>query len=503
MINPINISTNPTYYSKMPAKQSQGVNVTTPSFELSDYKTGQAILARNNISFRNLATPIEVTNKYNKKIEGKDHLDLPNIHIYEYPDTNLKLFVNIDNSRDNKLNSTAQYISSIDIDPDFKIEPMKYLIITKILDNKFDSEGYKDSYSNTLMCTKEIKNANDILKISKFNKILTTEAFSLDDLEMAKKYYKTYLSSNEFMTNTKINETLFENKLKTPEDILNEIETMKLDDVRKYYKALLENSKMSVYLTINLKEFKQHEKAIFENINKNIAPKFLREVSSKNNDLVLNNTKFVNIFDKDNNSEIRYFIKNQDPIIPVFISKLYAKYYPDEKKRIDDYINHKIENFKDKNIKDIDLEKLTVKLYEEKIKYLNSYSDKPYFEALTPEEGITALKYEPYTYYEIPVNNLTEINDLWNSLLNKDLSHDISEIKKDFKEYSRIMLTDEVYSLMPKNFLMAMLDKNIFSIYEQIDDINQDKVKNYIKENFVKRNPIIISKTNSKNSEDK
>ena len=95
MINPINISTNPIYYSKMPVKQMQGGN-TTPSFELSDYKTGQAILNRNNISFRNLATLIEVTDKYNKKVEGQDHLDLPNIHVYEYSDTNLQVYINAD-----------------------------------------------------------------------------------------------------------------------------------------------------------------------------------------------------------------------------------------------------------------------------------------------------------------------------------------------------------------------------------------------------------------------
>ena len=51
MIRPTNISTNPTYYSKIPAKQTQEVNTSIPSFELSGYKTGQAILARNNISF--------------------------------------------------------------------------------------------------------------------------------------------------------------------------------------------------------------------------------------------------------------------------------------------------------------------------------------------------------------------------------------------------------------------------------------------------------------------
>ena len=65
----------------------------TNNVELSNYEVGQAILNRNNISFRNLASPIDVTDKYNKKNEGKDHLDLPNIHVYEYSDTNLRAIV--------------------------------------------------------------------------------------------------------------------------------------------------------------------------------------------------------------------------------------------------------------------------------------------------------------------------------------------------------------------------------------------------------------------------
>ena len=74
--------------------------------ELANYEVGQAILNRNNISFRNLSQPIEVTDKYNKKIEGKDHLDLPNIHVYEYPDTNLQVIVN---TQENSKLNTPKY----------------------------------------------------------------------------------------------------------------------------------------------------------------------------------------------------------------------------------------------------------------------------------------------------------------------------------------------------------------------------------------------------------
>ena len=106
MDNSISINkTNPIYF-RFPM-QNNGNDLKLSSSEnaiqLSGYNVGGAILARNNITFRNLATPIEVTDKYNKKIEGKDHLDLPNIHVYEYPDTNLQVFIcENDNSNDEK-----------------------------------------------------------------------------------------------------------------------------------------------------------------------------------------------------------------------------------------------------------------------------------------------------------------------------------------------------------------------------------------------------------------
>lgn len=103
MDNSISINkTNPIYF-RFPMQNNGNdfkLSSSENAMQLSGYNVGGAILARNNITFRNLATPIEVTDKYNKKIEGKDHLDLPNIHVYEYQDTNLQVIVNADENID-------------------------------------------------------------------------------------------------------------------------------------------------------------------------------------------------------------------------------------------------------------------------------------------------------------------------------------------------------------------------------------------------------------------
>lgn len=60
MINPINaVDTKQQYYVNQ--KTQISVSKNEQNFELPNLSIGQAILARNNISFRNLSEPIEIT----------------------------------------------------------------------------------------------------------------------------------------------------------------------------------------------------------------------------------------------------------------------------------------------------------------------------------------------------------------------------------------------------------------------------------------------------------
>ena len=95
MIQPI-LNANLQAYEKKRKKQPTKVVENSYAYELPKYEIGQAMKAQMGIGFRQNSMPIEVTHLYNKKVEGKDHLDLPNIHVYEYPDTNLQVIMNID-----------------------------------------------------------------------------------------------------------------------------------------------------------------------------------------------------------------------------------------------------------------------------------------------------------------------------------------------------------------------------------------------------------------------
>ena len=127
--------------------------------DLSGYTVGQAILVRNNISFRGCAEPIDVTPLYNKRIEGKDHLDLPNIHVYEFPDTNLQAIVNVDENSLLSKSIMGLVVQSQNFQNDVILDNLLYQILkAKSLDKNILLTGgdsqlcyYKDQNSdNTL-----------------------------------------------------------------------------------------------------------------------------------------------------------------------------------------------------------------------------------------------------------------------------------------------------------------------------------------------------------------
>ena len=181
MDNSISINkTNPIYF-RFPM-QNNGNDLKLSSSEnaiqLSGYNVGGAILARNNITFRNLATPIEVTDKYNKKIEGKDHLDLPNIHVYEYPDTNLQVFIcENDNSNDEKDRILMKFNIHNNIDD--KDDFIKKELCTRLFCNlinydnddcfvtTFDSDFFSVNYNLTNKNYKRIREINKLIVMTK------------------------------------------------------------------------------------------------------------------------------------------------------------------------------------------------------------------------------------------------------------------------------------------------------------------------------------------------
>ena len=449
MINPINVSTNPTYYNKMPAKQAQGGNTTNPSFELSDYKTGQAILARNNISFRNLATPIEVTDKYNKKIEGKEHLDLPNVHIYEYPDTNLQVFVNADK---NIINNSDSILDK----PKYAvlIENTDYKKHNLVFDSlvKFIMQGRLPQINSESFIISYCSDYNNGLEIQKFNKIITDSNFSKVELNNAKEQLKKYLNSDEYKNN--VGQFLYrKDDLKTKNEILAEINNIKLEDLKMYYKNYLKHSNIKAFITISKDYFDKNKTGILKDFNENLNFKFMRNDEAKIAPEFIPNKTLCNIALKELNFPIKCS-DSKDSLIAEFTNLI---------------LNSR---------EDFD--------YQMQIDY---------FQLPLGLKNNVPIKYHNTLCTIKPKNskdkNLSErFKDDLDRICNEDLTEELGGAKNYYKERLKTTFTGERLDLI-KNFELISYQDSVFNIYETIDSITQEDIKNYLRQYLIEQEPIM------------
>ena len=464
MINPINISANPMYYNKMSEKQAGETNTTMPDFELSGYKTGQAILARNNITFRNLAVPIEVTDKYNKKTEGKDHLDLPNVHIYEYPDTNLQLFVNKNTSTHNSLGTDSPDVLVFILDTrDKNFNLLKQKMLCSIINNKLKniSEDIIFTYSNFSMSYGNPSDKDFLKKCAKINDILFNSQITDSDLQSAKNSL-TGTSQESGVINALYGEEQF----KSPEEIAQEIENITVDDIRKYYDEFKQNAVMQAFVTASKQEFENNKKEIFNNLNSNIPLKLKKydNTESKSNFALNEKLKFVSTADK---SALNY---------PVPLRTVHDDILGDITARI-------LNNNKTFNAQYVISEK---------------YYNLPF--NLKDNSELC----EDSKFYKISLTNgddsLEQYKATLDNILNSSLNDELVELKAFYKERLKTTFTGERLNII-KNAEMARFCDDLYNLYEIIDSINEDDIKDYIKRYLQNQAPIVEVQNNTEKDE--
>ncbi len=284
MINPIqSISLN--HYSHKNSVPQRRQQDSRQLQDLSGYAVGQAILVRNNISFRGCAEPIDVTPLYNKRIEGKDHLDLPNIHVYEFPDTNLQVFIaeNI-NQQEGDIQAFLFAGKS-----GIKNSPIKDELIRIILNKQLrqQSAGASLFENNTGLYSINI-NTNKIQDIVELNSIINNLTLSDEELKDSKIALLKKLRSNEYQLATQEFGMLNSKyPLESAGEVVNEITNINKDDIIQYYDNNIKNSELQYFIVINPKKTKKSE--LLNTINSNINSKYQRHLNTKfESDFILN-----------------------------------------------------------------------------------------------------------------------------------------------------------------------------------------------------------------------
>ncbi len=443
MIKSVNLNiVNNQYLNKQTKKDEMSNNLLPRISELSNYEVGQAILNRNNISFRNLAMPIEVTDKYNKKIEGKDHLELPNIHVYEYPDTNLQVFVNADDkieTTENDKFETPKYSIIIENNNYEKHNLLKEKLLCFLL-NKNNTNvigsGFCLSISN-------LENTNLSNNIEKINQEIFAEKFDKIKLENAKNELKAFFKSQKYMEQNKYAKKLYNNKdLKSYKELEREIEDITVDDMQKYYEEYLKNSNVKAFLTTSRKYFEQNKDTILKQINPKTNLKFLNS-----------NIATSNLPELDDNTLI--------------VDKSTLK------------IPTKAVNAKDSIIENIAINILNSDKYINKNYSLGT----EHFSIPLELKNNSPIKYH-CNFCTIDIKesdkDFADFSDALNKICNKDLTSEIEKQKYEIKEKLKQTFTGERLDFIKHLELMSYSDE-VFNLYEIIDSISEDDIKQYYK----------------------
>lgn len=460
MINPVSFNIVNNQYLNQQERQNQKLNLHTNNEELSNYGIGQAILNRNNISFRNLAMPIDVTKKYDKRIEGKDHLNLPNIHVYEYPDTNLQLFVDVNS---NLPKDKEKIIMALDIDCGNNNDTsflIRKELSTRLLCNLIN--GNKDCFVTTFdsnfFSIKYNLKTNDINKIANINNIISKPSFTEDDFEKVK---GDYINDIKQIKNVK------------SQSIIEEIQKISLDEINQFYSNTINNSEARLFVVVDKDYYSDKNKQLKNIFNSNISNKFL-----KHTDVINLNTNDINkkqvVFNAPENDaylELQYYMP---------MDRL-------KNKKIGEYLT------------------LLMMLYKAPVVLTNST---PIMYKLDSDLNtkIKNITKSPFLRFKIMLSGRENINNTQDaidsvkgmliSLCDDDMAkltledlkkRDKQEIEESFKQNSDIYM--RATQLQNNNY-------DIFNIYEQIDSITIDDIKQAIVDYMLEQAPIVYVNEN-------
>ena len=369
------------------------------NIELSGYETGQAILARNNITFKNLATPVEVTDRYNKKTFSKDHLDLPNIHVYEYPDTNLQMMINLD---DNIVTNDSSFLDQPQIIMFFKNNiPLKErdYDAEKILQIIFETELNK-------------KSENVIFNIFENN----VSGYSYSEI-----FGENIINNLTNLNNTIIKQDIDDNKINNAKNLINRNDISN-EKIKKYYNKFIDNYSIKAFVTVSPDYYNTNKNKLLKILNDN----FLK-VSEKN-DVPDNSQDIKQLIIKDISISVINSYKNFNNDYYVSYSENYGHsptyiIYSKGDFSKQAYLN-KLNSIKNENLENILAE--TKKVYKNNLKNIIKE------DSLGIIKNSILAKYNTNIYNVFEMVNSVSVNNIKNFISN--IINNKDYILKDYEE---------------------------------------------------------------------
>ena len=439
MIKPISIDTNINKTQNLNISNQQVNSKVEPQTELAGYEVGQAVMAQRGVVFSSV--PNDVTSKYNVIKDDETHLNLPNIQVYEYPDTNLKVVVNKGKDLDYSL--AGMEIKNPEL---AKSNPLMFTFLvmmlvpsekTKNLDFYNDGDGF--SYIQAL-------ESDEDYNLGQFNKSIFSANLTEKDFKEVKELLKDLL--NEY----------------NRKDLMPKLQSINFNDVRKYYNDFLKGCSISANVLLSDVDYENNKNKVLREINKNIPLKLDDNLNKTNKSYFVPNNEmtiteceegFMPLefhYDIENLSPKDNIIKEMAEII------LFGKYFiSDERHGLHDVID----NLDKKN----------------SIDYYNVHVDLPFGEKIDVAKELEEFR----TFLQKVCDSDLEQELEQRKALDKiDICYDLTEDTDAYSRYSKQVTSD------------------IFNAYEQIDSITQEDIKNYIRKFLINQTPNVYLYTKEK-----
>ncbi len=459
MIKPIqpNLFTKKIEYST--ENQTQNKNLSKAA-ENNETSLVNAYYVPLNITFKhrkaeNSSKPVETTANY---LNGINKTDFENseIHVFEYPDTKLRVLVNIDKSLDKAASPTLfMLLNQVDTN-NYNLLYEKLLQV--IIENRLD-DLEKMNFAGTPFSVSF--NAGDFtqpdVEAKRVNNILFNTPIDEREFKIAKNQLINSIKNNRLNDSLAENVKIFFDKdnLKTDEEMIDELSNLSIKDFKEYVDNYKSNLSMDITIITSEDYFKQNKDKLFFNINQGISNKLKSVGESQDRE----------VSDKD--------IKNVS-------AKRVGKAYHS--------LNYPISDLEPK---DFLISNMAVRMlypYFEKEGYILKVDNAP----LPIELKNTNRNVFDGKYLTIQKNNksnfdksdIEKVNDIVSKFVSADLQEDLQEEKNYYKSMVNNFMTGSTLPI-GRVLIFADYSDKLLTISNDIDSITENELKNYIKDNIL------------------
>ena len=465
MIKPISASVLNPYFNQRGFVKNEKMTEPTVStgMELSDSNVGRAMLAALNVNFKanNTNEPKEITSLLNKNADSSNGLNLSDVHVYEFPDTNLRLFVHADkNFPVDETPYVSVYLDKIGGNGDFVSE--------KLFHNVLEERAKKTAENPILASCTGVSaytlfyEENSLSKLNDYYGIFTNDVTE-EELNNAKTKLLEFVDSAEYKKDYSFAHKYFnKEKFLTKDELKTRLACINPQDFNKYCEDYIKTCAIQASVLMSKKEFETMDVA---DLGKGLTSKFTKERAVSVDNYILP-------------SGVESKVVTDENQLDGYMSLGFSLNDNDEKKY---------------QTKFLAIELLS-KRFEDTATFYSTIDALPLTtktRSRNPYVALLQVRFKQDETKSIDEQVFTFRDELFSVIENEDFTEDLEQIKAKRKAILENLFSREDSQPIMKHMELARYSTEIFTVNSVIDSISQDDVKNFIKEYLIGQMPVV------------